>query len=168
MIRVIDDGKKAQLVFETKKDVDTVTPVKTYTYEDNIINFKVNDRKIPTTIIVQGANGMRASFRHSSAASALGENFLKVSNDQLESRAACMDWGQKVFNANLKTQYEYILDTFDGVYLEPNDVVKIIDDKTDTSGNYTIIGKSLSCGANVFRLQLTINKRPPILSNFTR
>ena len=77
-----------------------------------------------------------------------------------------MDWGQKVFNANLKNQYEYILDTFDGIYLEPNDVVYIKDEKTDTSGNYAIVGKSLSCGANTFRLQLTINKRPPILSEF--
>ena len=77
-----------------------------------------------------------------------------------------MDWGQKVFNANLKSQYEYILDTFDGIYLEPNDVITIIDEKTDTSGNYTIVGKSLSCGANAYRLQLTINKRPPILQEF--
>ena len=167
IIRIMDDGTKSQLVFETKKDVDTVTPVKTYTYESNIISFQVNDRKIPTTVVVQG-KGARAMFRHSSAATALGENFITVSNNQLESRAACMDWGQKVYNANLKSQYEYILDTFDGLYLEPNDVVKIIDDKTDTSGNYTIIGKSIACGANTFRLQLTINKRPPILSNFTR
>ena len=168
IIRVVDDGSKSQLVFETKKDVNTVNPVKTYTYQDNIIGFKVNDRKIPTSIVVQGATGIRATFRHSSAASALGNNFLTVSNQQLKSRAACMDWGQKVYNANLKTQFEYILDTFDGLYLEPNDVIKIIDDKTDTSGNYTVVGKSLSCGANTFRLQLTINKRPPILSNFTR
>ncbi len=168
LIRVTDDGSKSQLVFETKKDVNTVNPVKTYTYEDNIVGFKVNDRKIPTTIIVRGAQGMRATFRHSSAASSLGENFLEVSNEQLKSRAACMDWGQKIFNANLNSQFEYILDTFDGLYLEPNDVIKIIDDKTDTSGNYTVVGKSLSCGANTFRLQLTINKRPPILSNFTR
>ena len=168
IIKIIDDGKKSQLVFETKKDVDTVTPVKTYTYESNIVGFKVNNRKIPTTIVVNGAAGIRAAFTHSSATSALGESFLTVSNKQLKSRAACMDWGQKIFNANLKSQYEYILDTFDGIYLEPNDVVKIIDDKTDTAGNYTIIGKTISCGPNTFRLQLIINKRPPILSNFTR
>ena len=52
------------------------------------------------------------------------------------------------------------------IYLEPNDVITIIDEKTDTSGNYTIVGKSLSCGANTYRLQLTINKRPPILQEF--
>jgi hypothetical protein len=166
IIRVVDDGNKSQLVFETKKDVDTVQPVKTYTYDDNIISFKVTDRKIPTTVIVQGDIGIRATFRHSSAASAFGENFITVVNNQLKSRAACMDWGQKVYNANLNTQFEYILDTFDGLYLEPNDVIKIIDDKTDTSGNYTVVGKSISCGANTFRLQLTINKRPPILSTF--
>jgi len=166
IIRVVDDGNKSQLVFETKKDVDTVDPVKTYTYNDNIISFKVTDRKIPTTVIVQGDMGTRATFRHSSAASAFGENFISVVNPQLKSRAACMDWGQKVYNANLNSQFEYILDTFDGLYLEPNDVIKIIDEKTDTSGNYTVIGKSISCGANTFRLQLSINKRPPILSTF--
>jgi hypothetical protein len=166
IIRVVDDGNKSQLVFETKKDVDTVNPVKTYTYDDNIISFKVTDRKIPTTVIVQGDMGIKATFRHSSAASAFGENFISVVNPQLKSRAACMDWGQKVYNANLNTQFEYILDTFDGLYLEPNDVIKIIDEKTDTSGNYTVIGKSISCGANTFRLQLSINKRPPILSTF--
>ena len=46
-----------------------------------------------------------------------------------------MDWAQNVFNANLSTQFEYILDTFDGIYLEPNDVIKIKDDKTDTTGS---------------------------------
>jgi hypothetical protein len=168
IIVVKDDGTKSQLMFEVKKDVDTATVIKHYDYLNNIISFKVNDRKIPTSVVVQGASGIRATFRHSSAASALGESFITVSNSDLESRAACMDWGQKVFNANLKSQYEYILDTFDGVYLEPNDVISINDKKTDTSGNYTIIGKSLSCGANTFRLQLTINKRPPILSEFIR
>jgi hypothetical protein len=168
IMRVVDDGSKSQLIFETKKDVDTSTVVKYYDYNNNIISFKVNDRKIPTTVIVDGAQGMRASFRHSSAASALGENFITVKNKTLKSRAACMDWAQKVFNANLKTQFEYILDTFDGIYLEPNDVINITDKKTDTSGNYTIIGKTLSVGANTFRLQLTINKRPPILSQFIR
>jgi len=168
LIRVIDDGDKSQLIFELKKDVETSTSIKHYTYNDNIISFKVNDRKIPTTIVVQGAGGIQAKFRHSSAAAALGENFLKVTNAELESRAACMDWAQKLFNANLKAKYEYILDTFDGLYLEPNDVITITDDKTDTTGNYTVIGKSLSCGANTFRLQLTINKRPPIFSEFIR
>jgi hypothetical protein len=168
LIKVMDDGSKSQLVFEVKKDVDTTTAIQHYTYNDNIISFKVTDRKIPTTIVVKGKGGIQATFRHSSAAAALGENFLTVSNVNLESRAACMDWGQKVFNANLHTQYEYILDTFDGIYLEPNDVISIVDDKTETTGNYTIIGKSLSCGANTFRLQLTINKRPPILSQFVR
>jgi len=168
IIKVQDDGTKSQLVFEVKKDVDTTTVVKDYDYNNNIISFKVNDRKIPTNVVVQGAGGMRATFRHSSAAAALGESFLTVSNSDLKSRAACVDWGQKVFNANLKDQYEYILDTFDGVYLEPNDVISINDKKTDTSGNYGIIGKSLSCGANTFRLQLTINKKPPILSDFIR
>tara|TARA_R100001594_G_scaffold81979_3_gene116440 strand:- start:1003 stop:2028 length:1026 start_codon:yes stop_codon:yes gene_type:complete len=166
IIRVIDDGTKSQLIFEKKSDVDTATVVKRYDYNNNIISFKVNDRKIPTTVIVEGNGGMRATFRHSSAAAALGENYMTVKNDTLKSRADCMDWGQKVFNANLKNQYEYILDTFDGIYLEPNDVIHITDKKTGTSGNYVVIGKMLSCGANVFRLQLTINKRPPILSEF--
>ena len=168
IIKVQDDGNKSQLIIDVKQDVDTASVVKHYDYNNNIISFKVNDRKIPTSIVVNGAQGMRATFRHSSAAAALGESFLTVSNPDLKSRAACMDWGQKVFNANLKSQYEYILDTFDGIYLEPNDVISIYDEKTDTSGNYTIIGKSLSCGANSFRLQLTINKRPPILSEFIR
>ena len=168
LIRVIDDGTKSQLIFEVKKDVDTATSIKHYTYNDNIISFNVTNRKIPTTIVVQGAGGVQAKFRHSSAAAALGENFLKVINSSLESRAACIDWAQKLFNANLKTQYEYILDTFDGLYLEPNDVITITDDKTDTTGNYTVIGKSLSCGANTFRLQLSINKRPPIFSEFIK
>ena len=168
MMRVLDDGSKSQLIFETKKDLETATAVKHYDYNNNIISFKVNDRKIPTTIVVQGASGIRATFRHSSAAAALGENFITVKNPTLQSRAACMDWGQKVFNANLKTQFEYILDTFDGIYLEPNDVIHINDKKTDTSGNFIVIGKSLSCGANTFRLQLTINKRPPMLKQFIR
>ena len=52
------------------------------------------------------------------------------------------------------------------LYLKENDVIHIRDDKTGIEGNFRIIGKSVTFGPNQFRLQLTINQRPPILAQF--
>jgi len=167
IIRVVDDGDKGQLIIETLADTSTAPVVKHYSYDNNIINFTVQNRKIPTSITVNG-KGISATFRHQSAASAFGENFITVSNSKLENKAECMDFAQKIFEANLKTRFEYVLDTYDGVYLNSNDVIHIKDEKTDTSGNFRIVGKTLQSDATKFRLQLTINKRPPILAQFIR
>jgi hypothetical protein len=165
LIRVMDDGSKAQLRIEVKADIDNTNPVKFYSYENNIINFNVKNRDIPTSITVSG-DGVAATFRHSSAESALGSSMKTVSNPKLKSRAECMDFAQKVFLANIQDKYEYTLDTFEGLYLKENDVIHIRDDKTGIEGNFRIIGKDVTFGPNQFRLQLTINQRPPILAQF--
>ena len=167
IIKVIDDGSKGQLVIESLKDTSTTNAIKVYDYDNNIINFSVANRKIPTSITVKGKRHS-ATFRHASAATALGENHTNVSNPLLKNKADCMDFAQKIFQANLEHQYEYILDTFDGVYLRSNDVIHISDNKTDTTGNFRVIGKTLTSDGNTFRLQLTINKRPLILAQFLR
>jgi hypothetical protein len=84
----------------------------------------------------------------------------------LEGRAECMDFAQKAFLANIQNKYEYTLDTFEGLYLKGNDVIHISDTITGIEGNFRIIGKSVTFGPNQFRLQLTINQRPPILAQF--
>ena len=165
LIRVMDDGSKAQLRIEVKADIDNTNPVKFYSYENNIINFNVKNRDIPTSITVSGDN-VAATFRHSSATSALGSSMKTVSNPKLKSRAECMDFAQKVFLANIQDKYEYTLDTFEGLYLKENDVIHIRDDKTGIEGNFRIIGKSVTFGPNQFKLQLSINQRPPILAQF--
>ena len=165
LIKVMDDGSQAQLRIEVKTDIENTNPVKYYSYEDNIINFNVKNRDIPTSITVSG-DGVAATFRHSSAESALGNSMKSVSNPKLKSRAECMDFAQKVFLANIRDKYEYTLDTFEGLYLKENDVIHIRDDKTGIEGNFRIIGKSVTFGPNQFRLQLTINQRPPILAQF--
>tara|TARA_R100000008_G_scaffold27374_1_gene15169 strand:- start:1558 stop:2583 length:1026 start_codon:yes stop_codon:yes gene_type:complete len=163
-MRVFDDGTKTQLKFEVMADLDNTIPVKTYSY-DNLISFKINNRKIPTTITVEG-NKCRATYRHSSAAEAYGENFLNVENQLLESRAECMDFARKVFDENLKNQYEYQISSDDGVYLNEGDVIEIISDDTDISGNFRVIGKKIDFSAGKFKLTLTVNKSPPILAQF--
>ena len=165
IIVVKDDGIKSQLHIETRADIENETPVKVYTYNTNIISFQVHNRHIPTSIIVKG-DKVSDTFTHTSAASALGEFFLEVSNPELKSRAECINFGQKIFRANAKSQYEYSLDTFEGVYLEENDVVHITDEETGVEGNFRIIGKTVTFSPNTFKLKLTINKRPPILGEY--
>ena len=97
---------------------------------------------------------------------AFGEHFFNVQNSELKSKAACMDFAQRLFAANLKAKYEYTLQTFEGAYLEENDVIRIIDDSTEVNGIFRIIGKTIKFGAGEYSVQLTINKQPPILSQF--
>ena len=163
-VRRFDDGSKVQLRIDLVADLDNATPVKVYSY-DNIIGFKVNNRKIPTIINVKGKKHL-GTFKNDSYISAYGENPLSVDNKHLKSKAECVEFGAKIFEANKKNQYEYTFETADGVYLTEGDVVEIISDDVDVSGNFRIIGKSLSLGSNDYKLQLTINKQPPILSQF--
>tara|TARA_R100000664_G_C2743699_1_gene131834 strand:- start:112 stop:1134 length:1023 start_codon:yes stop_codon:yes gene_type:complete len=163
-ISVFDDGSKTQLRFELMADLDNTNPVKVYSY-DNIINFKVNSRKIPGTVVVKGKD-VNAKYRHQSVSEAFGENILTVSNELLESKAECMDFAHKVLEVNLKNQYEFTLSTADGAYLKEGDVVQVISDDVDVSGNFRIIGKQIDFSSNKYSLTLTINKRPPILSQF--
>jgi hypothetical protein len=165
LIRVMDDGTKAQLRVEVKSDIDNSIPIKFYNYENNIINFNVRSRDIPTTIIVRGKR-IAATFKHSSAQTALGNSTKTVTNAELTSRAECMDFAQKIFLANIQNKYEYRLNTFEGLYLKENDVIHIRDDETGIQGNFRIIGKTVTFGPNQFQLQLTINQRPPLLSQF--
>tara|TARA_Y100001963_G_scaffold145787_1_gene219868 strand:+ start:1739 stop:2764 length:1026 start_codon:yes stop_codon:yes gene_type:complete len=163
-MRVFDDGEKTQLKFEVMADLDTTEPVKTYS-NDNILSFRVNNRKIPTTITVEG-NKTRATYTHTSAAEAYGSNFLTVNNRLLESRAECMDFAQKILDINLQNKYEYKVATSDGVYLNEGDVIEIISDDVDISGNFRIVGKTIDFSSGKYKLVLTINKSPPILAQF--
>lgn len=164
ILTVTDDGKKGQLGFVLLKDVDETTPSFHYNY-NNMITFNVINRKIPTIITVTGKNS-NFTLHHESAASGLGDNFLNVTNNNLTSRADCADFAQKVFNANIKNKYEYNLSTYEGAYLEENDVISIVDDNTGIEGNFRIVGKSIDFGEGAYSLSLTINKQPPLVSEF--
>ena len=97
---------------------------------------------------------------------AFGEHFLNVDNDELTSKAACYNFAQQLFIANLRTKYEYKLETFDGAYLEENDVIYIDDKETEVSGIFRIIGKNINFGVGEYSISLTINKQPPLISQF--
>jgi len=165
IIIVKDDGLKAQLRLEARADIENAIPIKSYSYGKNIISFKAVNRHIPTTIVVRG-KGANATFTHDSATTAYGDSFLEVSNDELKSKAECMDFAQKIFRANVKSKYEYGMNTFEGVYLKENDVIHIKDNETGIDGNFRVIGKSIVFSPARFKLELTINKRPPLLAEF--
>lgn len=164
-IKVIDDGTKGQLALELEVDIDSASPIFTFDYTTNIIGFSVQNRKIPTVITIEGTNAS-ATFKHTSAASAVGGYSLTASRKDLTSRADCMDFAQKVFNANQKAKYEYTLTTFEGAYLEENDAVEIIDKDTEVNGIFRVIGKSINFGDGIYSVTLNINNQPPLLDSF--
>ena len=161
---VKDDGSKSQLYFGVDANTETATPIKHYDY-NNIISFNVQNRNIPTIITVQGKNA-NATFKHTSAMNAFGEHFLNVDNKTLTSNAACMNFAQQLFLENIRAKYEYKLETFEGAYLEENDVISITDNNTEVNGVFRIIGKTINFGVGEYSLSLTINKQPPLLSQF--
>jgi len=165
-LKVIDDGNKGQLIFELQSDIDSNNPIHRFDYTDNITSFNVQNRKIPTVITVKGKNNASALFKHESASAAFGGHAFNVSKPNLTSRAQCMDFAQKIFNANIQNQYEYSLETPEGAYLEENDIVEIIDKDTDISGNFRIIGKTITFGNGSYSINLEINKQLPLLDSF--
>ena len=164
--RVIDDGTTSQLIIETESDVDSAQIKHVYTEYNNITSLKIVNRKVPTVIIVNGRKGVKGTFTHDSAIEAYDRNYLEVSNELLESPAECKDFAQKLFRANLETQYEYGIDTFEGFHLSENDVIRIEADDKKFSGNYRVRGKKIAFTPTSFDIGLNINRKPPTLAEY--
>jgi hypothetical protein len=137
-----------------------------FTEYDNITSLKIINKKIPTIIIVNGAGGVKGQYSHETAIEAFDKTYLEVTNEKLKSPAACKDFAQKLFRANLETQYEYGIDSFEGVYLEENDVITIKTDDPAFSGNYRVRGKKIAFTPGGFAIGLNINRKPPTLAEY--
>ena len=164
--KLIDDGNNSQLVIELESDIDNDPIVHSYSEYDNIEEINIVNRKVPTIIIVTGKDGVSGTFTHDSARSAYDRNYLEVTNEGCTSPAECKDFAIKIFNANLKNQYEYGLKVLNGAYLVENDVVNLQTEDPEYCGNYRIIGKQINLGPNGFSIGLSINKKPPTLAEY--
>ena len=163
--KLIDDGTNSQLVIELESDVDNSVISHTYNEYDNITNLNIINRKVPTVIIVNG-NGVKGTFTHESAIDALDRSYIEVSNNNLLSPSECKDFAQKIFKANLKVQYEYTFDTFEGIYLPENSVIRVITGEDEYDGNYRVLGKNISFSPSSYKLSVLINRKPPTLAEY--
>jgi len=164
ILLVKDDGTKGQLAIEVVADVKDGEPCFVFD-ENDLIGYNVKSRKIPTTIVVKG-NNVSGKYRNQSAAKAFGENFFNASNNNLTSPTECIDFARKIFYANVDNQYEIELNTYQGVYLMPNDIIKLNIRDADIAGQYRVVGKTVSFSSNKFSVKLDINRKPPTLSEF--
>jgi hypothetical protein len=162
--RLIDDGSKSQLIIELENTLDDTNVKHYYSEYGNITNLNIINRKVPTRIVVEGKDGVKGTFTHDSAIAALDSNPLQVSNDTLESPAECKEFAYKIFKANLKVQYEYSMQTFEGYHLYENDVINILTDDEKFSGNYRVLGKTIDL--TNLAIKLTINRKPPTLAEY--
>ena len=165
IIKVFDDGTNSQLTIELEEDLDNSEIKHTFTEYDNIINLRIINRKVPTIVIVNG-DGVKGTFKHDSAIEAYDRNFLEVNNDALKSPAECVDFGQKIFRANLQTQYEYSISSPEGMYLVENDIIRVDTKDPKFTGNYRVRGKKIAFGNNSFTIGLNINRKPPTLTEY--
>jgi hypothetical protein len=164
--RLVDDGTISQLIIELESDVDTGEIKHIFTEYDNITRLKIINRKIPTIIRVNGKGKVKGTFEHTSAIAAYDRNYLEVSNDDLKSPAECKDFAQKIFRANLGTQYEYGIDTFEGIHLNENDIIRVEAEDKLFSGNYRVRGKKIAFTSTGYDIGLNINRKPPTLAEY--
>ena len=82
------------------------------------------------------------------------------------SPAECSNFAQKLFKANLKVQYEYTFDTFEGAYLAENSVIRIVTGEDEYDGNYRVLGKNISFSPSSYKISILINKKPPTLAEY--
>ena len=166
IVRVVDDGSSSQLVIELESDLDSAEIKHVFTEHDNITDLKIINKKVPTIVIVNGAGGVKGTFSHDTAIEAFDRNYLEVTNESLKSPAECKDFAQKLFRANLTTQYEYGIETFEGAYLSENDVIRVETEDQKFSGNYRVRGKKISFSPSSFSIGLNINRKPPTLAEY--
>jgi len=77
-----------------------------------------------------------------------------------------MKKAQKLFRANLATQYEYGIQTFEGAYLSENDVIRVETDDEKFAGNYRVRGKKINFSPSSFSVGLNVNRKPPTLAEY--
>ena len=164
--RLIDDGSISQLVIELEADLDNDPVVHVYDERSNIVELNIINKKVPTIVVVNGKNAVKGTFVHDSAVAAYDRTYLEVTNESLESPAACKSFAQELFRANLHVQYEYGLQVLEGAYLNENDVIRIQTDNPKFSGNYRVIGKSVSFSPSDYSVGITINRKPPTLAEY--
>lgn len=165
IIKVCDDGNTSQLFIEVESSLED-SPVMNFNERKNITRLKIINKKVPTIVIVTGKNKVSGKFTHTTAIDAYDRNYLEVTNESLESPAECVDFAQKIFRANLSTQYEYAIQTTEGAYLAENDIISINTKDEKFSGNYRIRGKTIKFSPTFFSIGLNINKKPPSLAEF--
>jgi len=165
--RLIDDGSYNQLLIELESLLDDTATIKhVFTEHANITKLNIINKKVPTIIIVEGRHGVKGTFTHTSAMAALDRTYLEIQNNDLLSPAACKEFGAIIFEVNLRNQFEYTIETFEGAYLYENDVVRIETDDKEFAGNYRVIGKDITFSPSSFSLSLSINRKPPTLSEY--
>ena len=163
--KLVDDGTKSQLVIELEADLQNTNISKVYTEEHNIVNLNVIERKIPNYIVVNGNNNVKGTFKHDGAITGLDRNYLTVKNNNLDSPAECVEFGARLYQANIENKYEYGVQVTEGLYLSENDVIRIETDNQKYSGNYRVVGKSISFSSTI-SLGITINRKPPTLAEY--
>tara|TARA_Y100000593_G_scaffold51160_1_gene96245 strand:- start:18941 stop:19996 length:1056 start_codon:yes stop_codon:yes gene_type:complete len=166
IVRLIDDGTNSQIIIELESNLDTAPIKHIYNTKDNITSLQIINKKIPTVIEVKGKNGVSGKFTHTSAIAAQDRDYLSVTNDSLESPAECKEFAARLFQANLKAQYEYSLEVTEGAYLNENDVIRLDVEPSEFSGNYRVIGKTIIFDESSFRIGININKKPPTLAEY--
>jgi len=166
IVKVVDDGSTSQLVIELESDLDSAEIKHVFSEYDNITDLKIINRKVPTIVIVNGADGVKGTFSHDTAVEAFDRNYLEVTNTALRSPAECKDFAQKLFRANLTTQFEYGIETFEGAYLSENDVIRVETEDQKFSGNYRVRGKKITFSPSSFSVGLNINRKPPTLAEY--
>tara|TARA_R100000458_G_scaffold46832_1_gene45433 strand:+ start:9462 stop:10514 length:1053 start_codon:yes stop_codon:yes gene_type:complete len=164
--RIIDNGSSSELIIELQSVLSDENVVHVFTEYDNISELRLINKKIPTVVIINGANGVRGTFTHESAMDAYDRNFLEATNENLTSPAACVDFAEKVFRANLETQYEYTIKTWEGAYLNKNDVIRVETEDPRFAGNYRVSGKKIAFTPSTFDVGININKSPPTLVEY--
>jgi len=164
--KIVDNGIVSQLVIEQESDLDSAPIKHVFSEESNIINLNIINRKVPTIVIVNGERKVKGTFSHDSAVEAYDRNYLEVSNTALKSPAACKDFAQKLFRANLTTQYEYSIDSLEGVHLSENDVIRVETDDKRFTGNYRVRGKKIAFTTGGYAVGLNINRKPPTLAEY--
>ena len=165
ILKVGDDGTNAQLMIELQADVNTAPIQHIYTEQTNIVKINIINRKPPTYIVVKGKGGVKGTFTHDGARAALDTNYLEVVNDNLDSPAACKEFGARLYQANLADIYEYGVEVTDGFYLAENEVIRIQTNDEDYSGNYRILGKRIEIGNN-YKVGIIINRKAPTLIEY--
>ena len=163
--KLINDGSNTQFVIELESDLDNDSIVHTFSEHNNIQKISIVNRRVPTRIVVKGKD-VEGTFTHDSARSAYDNNPLNVDNDTLLSPAACVEFGARLFQANLRNQYEYKLTVLDGAYLQENELVRVNVADKEYSGNYRVIGKQIDFNPSGFKIGVSLNRKPPTLAQY--
>ena len=168
-IIMIDDGVKANIAIQEKKDLETTVPSVYYDLLDGIQSINYTYSALPTFALVKGENNIQTTYQHGNMAT--GKKGITISGPY-DNRAVAEFAGMIEIMRLQDSKLDITLKVNKGFHVDVGSVVNVyisdnVNDSFELSKNHRVVSKTISYGIGKgASMTLKLNSKPMRISNF--